>query len=61
MLVVLIILVVITGGYLNALYRLRNQDINWEYEHDREFELKRLWKERGYMKTPWGINQLKSN
>ena len=55
MLVVLIILVVITGGYLNALYRLRNEDLTWEYWHNRDFEFKRLWKERGYNNTLWGI------
>ena len=53
--VILILLVIATIGYFNALYRLRSQDMMWEYWHDRDFEFQRLWKERGYMKTPCGI------
>ncbi len=53
MIIIYLIVIIVTFGYFHALYRLHNEDIIWEYWHDRDYEIKRLWKERGFLKTPF--------
>ena len=55
MLVTGILLTIVFYGWVSGIIRLKSQDFVWEYEHDREYEDKRMWRERGYLKTPFGL------